>query len=73
MISGRPPHQRVRQTRKAIWQDAGKVSAEIAKAHAESELGKLGLVNDIKKIENSEKKAMAKIWDKEQLRILLGK
>ena len=42
-------------------------------ALVKEELGKLGLVNDIKKIENSEKKAMAKIWDKEQLRILLGK
>lgn len=42
-------------------------------ALVKEELKKLGLVNDIKKIEDSEKKAMAEIWDKEQLRILLGK
>lgn len=42
-------------------------------ALVKEELTKLGLANDIKKTEDSEKEAMAKIWDKEQLQILLGK
>lgn len=42
-------------------------------ALVKEELTKLGLANDIENIEDSEKRAMEKIWDKEQLRILLGK
>jgi len=42
-------------------------------ALVKEELEKLGLANDIKNIEDTEKEVMAKIWDKEQLRILLGK